>query len=255
MIKKLVAIGGGENGRKLENGLYAPYNTEKIDREIVKLANKKSPNFLFLGHAMNHLKKIEEDYYITMIIIYGDRFGCRCRNLKSDDLADEKKVKEMLEWADIIYEGGGDTKSMIDLWKKTGFDKKLYYAWNNGKIICGISAGAVCYFNSCNSEIEGSNNEYTSIDCLNWINLYLTPHGNITGRLEYTKKALEKNDLVGITLSDCSALFIINDKYKVVNSEDDAFCLKSYFKNNEYVEKQIKNDTKFKNLNQLFIQE
>lgn len=98
--------------------MYAPYNTEKIDREIVKLANKKSPNFLFLGHAMNHLKKIEEDYYITMMKIYGDRFGCRCRNLKSDDLADEKKVKEMLEWADIIYEGGGDTKSMIDLWKK-----------------------------------------------------------------------------------------------------------------------------------------
>ena len=36
-------------------------------------------------------KKIEEDYYITMMKIYGNRFGCRCRNLKSDDLADEKK--------------------------------------------------------------------------------------------------------------------------------------------------------------------
>lgn len=57
MIKKLVAIGGGENGRKLENGLYAPYNTEKIDREIVKLANKKSPNFFVFGTCYESFKK------------------------------------------------------------------------------------------------------------------------------------------------------------------------------------------------------
>ena len=255
MTKKIVAIGGGENGRYLGNGKYREYETEPMDKEIIRLTGKENPNYLFMVHAQPFNNAIEEGYFETMKKIYGDMFGCNCMYLKSTELDDMEVVKEKIAWADIIYEGGGNTLEMINLWKKTGFDKKLYYAWNNGKIICGISAGAVCYFNSCNSEIEGSNNEYTSIDCLNWINLYLTPHGNITGRLEYTKKALEKNDLVGITLSDCSALFIINDKYKVVNSEDDAFCLKSYFKNNEYVEKQIKNDTKFKNLNQLFIQE
>ena len=31
MKKKIVAIGGGENGRLLEDGTFAPYNTQKID--------------------------------------------------------------------------------------------------------------------------------------------------------------------------------------------------------------------------------
>ena len=52
MSRKIVAIGGGENGRFLEDGTFAPYNTQKIDKEIVKLTNRKEPHFLFINHAM-----------------------------------------------------------------------------------------------------------------------------------------------------------------------------------------------------------
>lgn len=41
MKRIIVAIGGGENGRLLKNGVYASYDTEKIDKEIVSLTNKK----------------------------------------------------------------------------------------------------------------------------------------------------------------------------------------------------------------------
>ena len=40
MKKKLVAIGGGENGRLLESGQYAPYETETIDKETMTLLNQ-----------------------------------------------------------------------------------------------------------------------------------------------------------------------------------------------------------------------
>lgn len=46
MKRIIVAIGGGENGRLLKNGVYASYDTEKIDKEIVSLTNKKNPNYL-----------------------------------------------------------------------------------------------------------------------------------------------------------------------------------------------------------------
>jgi hypothetical protein len=39
--KIIVAIGGGENGRILEDGTIAPYETENIDKEIVKMTNKE----------------------------------------------------------------------------------------------------------------------------------------------------------------------------------------------------------------------
>lgn len=143
MKKKIVAIGGGENGRVLEDGTLVPYNTQNIDEEIVKLSNKEQPYFLFINHAMPSLE-IQESYFKTMKKIYGDRFNCICKDLKTTELEDINKVKEKIEWADIIYEGGGDTEYMIGLWRKTGFDKFLYDAWNKGKVIFGISAGAVC---------------------------------------------------------------------------------------------------------------
>ena len=65
----MVCIGGGENGRLLENGMYAPYETEIIDKEIVKLTKKKNPNFLFIDHAMP-LIEVQNSYFKTMERIY-----------------------------------------------------------------------------------------------------------------------------------------------------------------------------------------
>ena len=44
--KKIVAIGGGLNGRIKDDGIYDPYETGPMDLEIIKLTGKKNPNFL-----------------------------------------------------------------------------------------------------------------------------------------------------------------------------------------------------------------
>ena len=123
MQKKLIAISGGENGRILENGDFNPYETEPMDKEIVKLTGKEKPNFLFLCHSQAFSLEIQEGYFQTMKNIYHNKFGCACRDLKSNELDDINIVKEKIEWADIIYEGGGDTSPMITLWQEKGFDK------------------------------------------------------------------------------------------------------------------------------------
>lgn len=130
--KKIVAIGGGHNGRIKEDGTCTPYETEPMDKEIVKLTNKENPNFLFLAHSQE-TEKAQEEYFETMERIYGKKFGCKCKHLKSKDLYNKTQAEEMVEWADIIYEGGGNTLDMIKLWKETGFDKVLRKAWENGK--------------------------------------------------------------------------------------------------------------------------
>lgn len=43
--KKIVAIGGGENGRLKSDGTRLPYELEKQDREIIRLTGKENPNF------------------------------------------------------------------------------------------------------------------------------------------------------------------------------------------------------------------
>lgn len=55
MTKKIVAIGGGENGRTTFSGVKMPYELREIDTEIIRLTGKKTPNFLFLGHSQTDL--------------------------------------------------------------------------------------------------------------------------------------------------------------------------------------------------------
>lgn len=252
-MKKIVAIGGGENGRVDETGKVYPYDTKSIDKEIVNLTGKKNPNFLFINHAMNFSLEIQDSYYHTMKKIYGDIFGCHCRDLKSNELENIDIVKEKVKWADIIYEGGGDTLSMINLWKETGFDEILYEAWNDGKVISGISAGAVCYFKSCNS--DSVDEQFETVDCLDWYNLFITPHCNEIGRYESTKKQLKENNLIGIMLSNKSALEIVDDKYRILFSDNKdgviPYVIKGYWDNGIYKERKLDNQ-EFKDIKDLF---
>lgn len=260
MQKKIVAIGGGENGRLLSDRNYAPYETEPMDEEIIRLTGKDKPNFLFLAHSQVSLE-IQQSYYETMKKIYGDKFGCNCKDLKTNELNDLELVKEKIAWADIIYEGGGDTLTMIDLWHKTGFDKMLYESWINGKVICGVSAGAICWFTSCNSDSliiqNGNEAVLESVDCLNWINAHVTPHCDEPGRYDSTKEQLRENNLVGVMLSNCSAIEIIDDKYRIITSEvkghdiKSAYALKGYFQNGKYYEEKIDLSNEYKPLKKL----
>lgn len=265
MTKKIVAIGGGENGRYLEEGKYYPYETEPMDREIIKLTEKEKPNFLFLAHSQAGSLEIQISYFETMKKIYGDKFGCNCQILKSSDLTNHELVKEMTSWADIIYEGGGDTLTMINLWHNTGFDKILYESWLNGKVICGVSAGAVCWFTSCNTDSliiqNGNSAKLESMNCLNWLNAHVTPHSDEPGRYESTKEQLKDNNLVGLMLSNCSAIEIIDDKYRIITSEvkchdiDAPYALKGYWLNDKYYEEKIDLSNNFKSLKALLSKE
>ena len=240
MSRKIVAIGGGENGRFLDNGEQTLYETQPMDTEIIKLTGKLKPNYLFICHAMAFSSEIQDSYYETMKKIYGDKFGCNCKHLRAEDLYNKSLVKQLVDWSDIIYEGGGDTLSMIELWKETGFDTTLKEAWCNGKVICGISAGAVCWFNSCNSDCSDS--EFAEVKCLNWFDVFVTPHCDEEGRYESTKIQLKNNKKMGFMLSNCCALEIVDDKYKIITSNgnnrnfDKGYMYKAYWKNGKYYE-------------------
>ena len=193
MQKKIVAIGGGENGRVLKDGAKLPYETAPMDKEIISLTGKENPNFLFIGHSQPLSK--QKGYFETMEKIYNELYNCPCKILKSTDLTDEDKVQELISWADIIYEGGGNTLDMIKLWNTTGFDKILEKAWNDGKVMCGVSAGADCWFKECSTDslriLYGKDQPLIGINCLGFINAFFTPHTDEEDRFESTKMNLK----------------------------------------------------------------
>ena len=245
MSKKIVAIGGGENGRLLSDGSYKPYETYEIDNEIVKLTGKIKPHFLFLAHSQLK-EEYEIGYFETMKRIYEEKFGCECKMITKRELINNINIEKMMEWADIIYEGGGDTLGMIELWRKTGFDRLLYNAWQNGKVMCGVSAGANAWFTSCSSDsLKIQTNDMSApminVDCLSFVNIFFTPHCNIkdeyVDRLGHMKESLKEMDIVGIGLSNCCAIEIIDDKFKLLTSKNEKiepYGIKCYWSESKY---------------------
>ena len=241
MQKKIVAIGGGNDGRGRQDITSAAYELAAQDREIIRLTGKEHPNFLFLAHSQ--LIERQEPYFQGMVTVYGDLYGCECRCLKSTDLADMNYAKELVEWADIIYEGGGNTLDMIALWRETGLDKLLEEAWKNGKVMCGISAGGNCWFKECSTDSlkikYGPDQPFASMECLGFVDGLFVPHCNEPGRLESLVEMLKKSDQVGISMSNGTALEIVDDRYRMIITDiperaAEAYGMKSYWENGEY---------------------
>lgn len=171
MDKYLIAIGGGEIKSK---------TTLKIDEYIANLAKLhaggKRANALFFGTAshdsMPYFNSFRKTYTSVFdikaevgLLVYGEM--------------DMRKIADKIDAADCIYVGGGDTVFMLDLWREKGVDKMLIDAYNQGKIICGLSAGAICWFSDMYTDYEimrGQSASYSLHKGLGLISGLITPH-------------------------------------------------------------------------------
>ena len=84
----------------------------------------------------------------------------------------------------------------MKLWGKYGLDKKLYDAWNRGKVMCGLFAEANAWFEVCNSDslkIEnGKDSPWCIVKCLGFIPFMLIPHCDEEGRANQQKNNSKK---------------------------------------------------------------
>ena len=75
---------------------------------------------------------------------------------------------------DVIYVGGGNTKSMLALWREWKLDDILYKAYQNGTVLAGLSAGANCWFQECSTDsLPG---KLGMLPCLGIIKASFCPH-------------------------------------------------------------------------------
>ena len=57
-----------------------------------------------------------------------------------------KDLREHILAQDAIYVAGGNTANMLAIWRVHGFDTLLREAWERGVLLCGWSAGMICWF-------------------------------------------------------------------------------------------------------------
>ena len=246
---------------KVERLRKTTYETAPMDEEIIRLTGKEHPNFLLLAHSQP-LER-QEFYFTTMRDIYGEKYWCECKDLKSDKLTDTKYVKDIIDWADIIYEWWWDTLNMIKLWKDTWFDEVLRKAWEDGKVMCWVSAWWNCRFNKCSSDslkiMYWPDHPLIWMDCLWFMKGLFVPHADEPGRQESVKWLLEKEENeIWLLFSNCAALEIVDDKYRIITSDASnhpakkAYWKKTYRKDGKYIEENIDDSGEFKSLEKLY---
>ena len=131
-------------------------------------------------------------------------------HLLIEDLS-SPNIYEIVKQLDIIYIGGGNTQYMLDVWRKTGFDRVLIDAYHQGVIIAGISAGAMCLFDQCFSEKAGGT--YEQFNGLNLLRGSFCPHYNDPTRKKmYDAWRVNKQNIPHYTLTDCENLHFCNEK-------------------------------------------
>ena len=119
---------------------------------------------------------------------------------------------------DVIFVGGGNTKSMLAVWSEWKLDVILKAAYESGTIMSGVSAGAICWFEK--GITDSWAHDLAVMNCLGFVNGICCPHyDEEPARRPFVESVLKKG-LIDHCLSvegNC-ALHIKNDKpYKAIN--------------------------------------
>ena len=124
---------------------------------------------------------------------------------------------------DIVYVGGGNTKSMLALWREWQLDQILRQAWEQGTLLCGVSAGAICWFEQGLTDSIPRN--LSALDCLGFLSGSCSPHfdGESERRPSYRKLIDDRQVAAGYGIDDYAALhFSGGDPPRVVTSRTGA---------------------------------
>ena len=231
-MQKIVAIGGGSIGF----GAAKPEVTP-ISREILRLSGKKSPRLLFIPTASSD----DKAYVRAVQGHFGRKLGCQVDVLY---LIHERpsfhQVRTKIAWADIIYVGGGNTLKMMNRWKKLGVDRLLKGARESGKVLCGSSAGALCWFRQGNSDSRKYYDPQAGlikVTGLGFLDALGCPHYNVEkDRKPQLKKMMRKTPGVAVALDNCAALEVVGNRCRALAAKEGAKVYRVYWDRGNYYE-------------------
>jgi peptidase E len=125
-------MGGGGFSMEPDNPL--------LDNYVLGLIDRAHPRVCFLPTASGD----DPAYIVRFYEAFASR-DCRATHLPLFNRRHED-LRVLLLDQDVIYVGGGNTANMLAIWRVHGVDQVLREAWQAGVVLCGVSAGAVCWF-------------------------------------------------------------------------------------------------------------
>jgi dipeptidase E len=131
--RHIVAFGGGGFSIGSDNAL--------LDDYVLGLIRAPRPKVCFLPTASG-----DADHYVLR---FYRAFSGRCETSHLSLFRRDSGVGDIrrhLLTRDLIYVGGGSVLSLLGAWRAHGIDAILREAWEAGVVLCGPSAGSLCWF-------------------------------------------------------------------------------------------------------------
>jgi peptidase E len=203
---QIVAFGGG--------GFSMEWGNTLIDDHVLALTRVARPKVCFLPTASG-----DADHYVVRF--YRAFPASRCESSHISLFRRETGVgdpRAHLLAQDLIYVGGGSLVSLLATWRAHGIDSFLREAWEAGVVMCGGSAGALCWFSEALSGFhEGPPRRIQALGLLPWsgaVHYHEEP-----GRRDGFVAAIGSGMAAGYGAGDSAALhFVGTELAEVVSS-------------------------------------
>ena len=218
--KNIVAIGGGGFGRSL--------GSLEIEKYIISLVNKKRPKICFIPTASGDSSLYKLNFYRAF-----SKLDCLTSHLDFFTRTEDLEGKILSQ--DIIYVGGGNTKSMLAVWKEWDLHLILQNAYEKGIIMSGVSAGAICWFDK--GITDSFAKELSILDCLGLVKDIACPHFDEEKEREPYVNDLIKREIIKscICIEENCALHIKNDvDYLSIDFGNGKNCFRLSKENNKF---------------------
>ena len=160
MKKQIIAMGGAALPLELDNLLLVDY--------FLKQTRKRNPKVCFIGTAHGDADAGRLRFYAGF-----SQFACRPSHLPLFARTPRDLASFVME-QDAIFVGGGNTRSMLAVWREWALDRHLRAAWEAGVVLGGASAGSICWFeHGLTDSVAGP---LTAMPCLGFLPGANCPH-------------------------------------------------------------------------------
>ena len=195
----IVAMGGGGFSSEPDNPLLDDFVLSLVPHRPVRVCFVPTASADSATYIANFYRAFADRARATDLTLF-DAPSLRRRPASTNDLP------SFVAEQDVLYVGGGSTANLLALWRAHGLDRLLRDAWARGAVLCGISAGMLCWFRGGVTDAFG---ELRALDDgLGLIDASACPHydGEADRRPAYHRSVAEGTLGAGYAADDGAAL-------------------------------------------------
>jgi len=203
--KQIIPIGGG--------GFYRDSENLELEKYVLRQCGAANPRVAFVPTASG-----EPDHYVASFYSAFLKLGCQPSVLtffkRTPDL------RSFLLNQDVIYVGGGNTKTLLAVWRDWGVIELLREAWESCVVLTGVSAGAICWFEQ--GLTDSFSDGLRPLTCLGFLPGSCCPHfdGEAQRRPSYHKLLSAGEIAAGVAIEDWTGVHYVDGEiHKVIASK------------------------------------